>query len=243
MAVDFGLTTDRRNTRRMAIHPYGSVDRHGRSHIINARRPPPVEKRACRAGSRAGCAAECLNVARAIDDAFAQRRGGAMVPQNGARVVAKAWTDPAFRRRLLENGTRTPSPSWGLAMPAHHRHPRRPGEQPAVHNVYRVHAVLLHRFQHHRHAAGLAKDFERPRAGGARVADRAARDGARSAAGDGGPRLGHDRGHALHGALPVQPPRRIGWPEEKLAEIVTKDSMIGVSRPLASPVTRATSRH
>jgi nitrile hydratase len=26
-------------------------------------------------------------------------------PENGARVVARAWTDAAYRRRLLENGT------------------------------------------------------------------------------------------------------------------------------------------
>lgn len=26
-------------------------------------------------------------------------------PKNGARVVARAWTDPAFKKRLLENGT------------------------------------------------------------------------------------------------------------------------------------------
>ena len=26
------------------------------------------------------------------------------VPQNGAQVVAKAWTDPAFRQRLFANG-------------------------------------------------------------------------------------------------------------------------------------------
>jgi nitrile hydratase len=30
--------------------------------------------------------------------------------------------------------------------------------------------------------------------------------------------------------LPVQPPHTAGWSEEKLAEIVTKDAMIGVSR-------------
>ena len=27
------------------------------------------------------------------------------VPQNGARVVAKAWTDPEYKARLLEDGT------------------------------------------------------------------------------------------------------------------------------------------
>ena len=30
--------------------------------------------------------------------------------------------------------------------------------------------------------------------------------------------------------LPLQPPESIGWPEEKLATIVTRDSMIGVTR-------------
>jgi len=28
----------------------------------------------------------------------------------------------------------------------------------------------------------------------------------------------------------VQPPETIGWPEEKLAGIVTRDAMIGVAR-------------
>ena len=30
--------------------------------------------------------------------------------------------------------------------------------------------------------------------------------------------------------LPVQPAETIGWPEEELAKLVTKDSMIGVTR-------------
>jgi nitrile hydratase len=30
--------------------------------------------------------------------------------------------------------------------------------------------------------------------------------------------------------LPTQPPETIGWPEEKLAGIVTRDGMIGVAR-------------
>src|SRR5215475_11448802 len=28
-----------------------------------------------------------------------------IVPLNGAKVVAKAWTDPAYKQRLLEDGT------------------------------------------------------------------------------------------------------------------------------------------
>ena len=30
--------------------------------------------------------------------------------------------------------------------------------------------------------------------------------------------------------LPVQPPETVGWPEEQLAGIVTRDGLIGVAR-------------
>jgi nitrile hydratase len=39
----------------------------------------------------------------AIVDAYENRIG----PQNGAGVIARAWTDPAFKQRLLENGSAT----------------------------------------------------------------------------------------------------------------------------------------
>ncbi len=45
-----------------------------------------------------------LLTAEAVDDVivrYSERVG----PLNGARVVARAWTDPAFRRRLLDDGT------------------------------------------------------------------------------------------------------------------------------------------
>lgn len=37
----------------------------------------------------------------AIVDAYENRIG----PQNGASVIARAWTDPVFKRQLLENGS------------------------------------------------------------------------------------------------------------------------------------------
>src|SRR4029434_7220198 len=43
------------------------------------------------------------------------------VPRNGARVVAKAWCDPDFRKRLLTDG-RTAVTDLGIPMPPHHRH-------------------------------------------------------------------------------------------------------------------------
>src|SRR6478735_737683 len=56
------------------------------------------------------------------------------IPQNGARVVAKAWTDPAFKERLLANG-RAAVAELGLTMPAHHRHLVVLENTPTVHNV------------------------------------------------------------------------------------------------------------
>ncbi len=43
------------------------------------------------------------------------------VPENGARLVARAWSDPAFKQRLLDNGTAAIK-EMGLSMPPHHRH-------------------------------------------------------------------------------------------------------------------------
>jgi nitrile hydratase len=43
------------------------------------------------------------------------------VPENGARLVARAWSEPAFKQRLLDNGTAAIK-EMGLSMPPHHRH-------------------------------------------------------------------------------------------------------------------------
>src|ERR1700741_4940587 len=56
------------------------------------------------------------------------------VPRNGARVIAKAWTDPAFRQRLLANG-RAAVAELGLSMPKHHRHLVVLENTPKVQNV------------------------------------------------------------------------------------------------------------
>src|SRR4030095_10260358 len=56
------------------------------------------------------------------------------VPRNGARVVAKAWVGPPFRRRLLANG-RAAVAELGLEMPKHHRHLVVLENTPTVQNV------------------------------------------------------------------------------------------------------------
>ena len=44
-------------------------------------------------------------VDRAALDALVDTYEHKVGPRNGARVVARAWTDPAFKQRLLQNGT------------------------------------------------------------------------------------------------------------------------------------------
>jgi nitrile hydratase subunit alpha len=56
------------------------------------------------------------------------------IPENGARVVAKAWTDSAFKQRLMANG-RDAVTELGLTMPAHHRHLVVLENTPTVQNV------------------------------------------------------------------------------------------------------------
>ena len=56
------------------------------------------------------------------------------IPENGARVVAKAWTDPAFKQRLLASG-RNAVGELGLTMPTHHRHLVVLENAPKVQNV------------------------------------------------------------------------------------------------------------
>ncbi|MGZ5725148.1 MAG: nitrile hydratase subunit alpha, partial [Caldimonas sp.] len=56
------------------------------------------------------------------------------VAENGARIVAKAWTDPAFRQQLLANGRATVT-ELGYELPRHHRHLVVLENTPKVHNV------------------------------------------------------------------------------------------------------------
>ena len=135
------------------------------------------------------------------------------MPANGARVVAKAWTDPAFRQRLLAERPRrrrrarhrdaAPPPAPGGA-----------GEHADGAQRHLLHAVLVHRLHRHRLAARLVQGPRVPGARRARVAHRAAGDGARPAAGDRDPGLGHHRRHPLHGAAACGRRDTAGWTEE-----------------------------
>ena len=155
-------------------------------------------------------------------------------PRNGARVVAKAWLDPAFKQRLLSDST---------AAIAELGYIGRQGEDmvvlentPKVHNVvvctlcscypwpvlglppvwyksgpYRARTVIDPR--------GVLREF------GVELAD------------DVEVRVWDSTAELRYLVLPERPAGTEGMSEEQLAELVTRDSMIGVA------VVRAVGRH
>ena len=150
------------------------------------------------------------------------------VPQNGARVVAKAWTDPVFRRRLLANG-REAVAELGLGMPPHHRHLVVLENTPSLHNVICCTLCSCTAFT----IIGLPPDWYKDleyRSRVVRESRTVLREMGLDLPAEMEIRVWDTTADTRYMVLPVQPERTVGWSEEKLATIVTKDSMIGVSR-------------
>jgi nitrile hydratase len=150
------------------------------------------------------------------------------IPQNGARVVAKAWSDPAFRERLLANG-RAAIAELGLSMPKHHRHLVVLENTKTVQNVICCTQCSCTAFT----LIGLPPDWYKDFDYRARVV-RESRTVLKEMGLDLPPeveiRVWDTTADTRYMVLPEQPPHTVGWPEDKLAAIVTRDSLIGVAR-------------
>ena len=150
------------------------------------------------------------------------------VPENGARVVARAWTDPAFRQRLFANG-RAAVAELGIDMPRHHRHLVVLENTPTVHNVICCTLCSCTAFT----VIGLPPDWYKDLEYRARIV-RQSRTVLKEMGLDLPPeieiRVWDTTADTRYMVLPEQPPETLGWPEEKLAQIVTRDGMIGVAR-------------
>lgn len=150
------------------------------------------------------------------------------IPRNGARVVARAWVDPAFRGRLLNNG-RAAVVELGLTLPKHHRHLVVLENTATVQNVICCTLCSCTAFT----IIGLPPDWYKDLEYRSRVV-RESRTVLREMGLDLAPeveiRVWDTTADTRYMVLPTQPPETVGWPEDKLAEIVTRDSMIGVAR-------------
>ena len=167
-------------------------------------------------------------------DALVDRFETQVGPMNGKRVVARAWADPEFKRRLLENSTAAIA-SMGYES-SHGEHMRVVENTEDVHNLvvctlcscypwpvlglppvwyksapYRSQAVADPRGVLRQFGTELPDDIE------VRVWD--------------------STSEMRFLVLPERPAGTDGWSEEQLAELVTRNSMIGVEKVrVPSPV-------
>ena len=148
-------------------------------------------------------------------------------PRNGARVVARAWLDPAYRERLLANGTAACA-ELGYAGPQ--------GEYivvlentPTLQNVIVCTQCSCTAWP----VLGLPPDWYKSPEYRARVV-RESRTVLREMGLDLPVeveiRVWDTTAETRYLVLPLRPATTEGWSEEKLAAIVTREAMIGVAR-------------
>jgi nitrile hydratase subunit alpha len=148
-------------------------------------------------------------------------------PERGAKVVARAWVDDAFRKQLLENGSRA-CEALGLDVPALKLVVVE--NTPAVHNV--VVCTLCSCYP--RMLLGIPPDWYKSRS----YRSRTVRE-PRTVLSEFGLSVSEEVSIRVHDStadmrylvLPMRPAGTEGWTEERLASIVTRDCMIGVAVP------------
>jgi nitrile hydratase len=148
-------------------------------------------------------------------------------PQRGSRVIAHAWADPAFRKRLLEDG-KAACAEWGLDLEA--------DRLIAVENTPEVHNVIVctlcscyprallgmpptwyksenYRRRVVREPRAVLKEFGTviPEQVSIRVHD--------------------SNADMRYVVIPVRPAGTEHWTEEELSRILTRDTLVGVALP------------
>jgi nitrile hydratase len=161
----------------------------------------------------------------AISEEVAAMR--ARTPERGARVVARAWIDEGFRKRLLANGTAA-CEELGLEIPGL--------RLVAVENTPQVHNAIVCTLCscYPRVLLGIPPDWYKSR----NYRSRAVRE-PRAVLSEFGLVLSENITVRVHDStadmrylvLPMRPAGTEGWSEERLASIVTRDCMIGVAVP------------
>jgi len=151
------------------------------------------------------------------------------IPRNGARIVARAWVDPQFRKRLIANG-REAAIEMGFTMPKHHRHLVVLENTPKLQNVICCTLCSCTAFT----LIGLPPDWYKDlqyRSRVVRESRTVLKEMGLELASDVEVRVWDTTADTRYMVLPERPARTQGWTEEQLAQIVTRDSLIGVARP------------
>ncbi len=150
------------------------------------------------------------------------------ITDNGARMVARAWTDPAYRTRLLADG-KAAAAEMGFGMPEHHRHLVVLENTPTVHNVIVCTLCSCTAFSIIGAPPHWYKDLEY-RARMVRQARTVLKEMGLALPAEIEIRVWDTTTDTRYMVLPVRPAGTVGWTVEKLASIVTQESMIGTAR-------------
>jgi nitrile hydratase len=148
-------------------------------------------------------------------------------PERGAKVVARAWLDPAFKARLLQNGTKA-CEELGLDVPAL--------KLLVVENTPQVHNAIVCTLCscYPRMLLGIPPEWYKSR----NYRSRMVRE-PRAVLAEFGLKIPENVQIRVHDStadmryivLPMRPAGTEGWTEERLAALVNRDCMIGVAVP------------
>ena len=151
-------------------------------------------------------------------------------PENGGRIVARAWTDAGYRSRLLANGAEAIK-ELGYEL--------EPYEFTVMENTDDTHNVIVCTLCscYPRALLGMSPAWYKSKSYRSRVVREP-----RSVLKEFGVELSDDVEVRVHDStaelrymvLPQRPPGTEDWSEERLAAIVTRDALIGTQRDLGS---------
>jgi nitrile hydratase len=148
-------------------------------------------------------------------------------PERGARVVARAWTDDSFRKKLLANGSQAIE-EIGIDVPAL--------KLIVVENTPEAHNMVVCTLCscYPRMLLGIPPEWYKSRNYRSRAVSEP-----RAVLSEFGLLIDEKTKVRVHDStadmrylvLPMRPAGTDGWSEERLASIVTRDCMIGVAVP------------
>jgi nitrile hydratase len=169
-------------------------------------------------------------VETAAIDAWVEAYSEDIGPKNGGRIVARSWVDDSFRQRLLEDASAA-IPELGLEQ----------GHLVAVENTADQHNLIVCTLCscYPMGLLGMAPAWYKMAA----YRSRAVRDprGVLAEFGVSMPdttrvRVWDSTAELRYLVIPQRPPGTDGWPEDKLASLVSRNSMIGTERDLSARV-------
>jgi nitrile hydratase len=151
-------------------------------------------------------------------------------PDNGGKIVARAWMDPAYKERLLQNGAESIK-ELGFEL--------EPYEFTVMENTDDVHNVIVCTLCscYPRALLGMSPAWYKSKSYRSRVVREP-----RAVLSEFGVSLGENVDVRVHDStaelrymvLPQRPEGTDGWSEDDLAALVTRDSLIGTQRKLAA---------